>query len=259
MYVVLNQTFYNPHLLENHLPKKDCWFPEVNIQIYHQLEHPLDDVNDYNVYVLFYGSLYNEVQLKTLLGITSPLSVSKLIISLYLQFGMKGTLRLLNGDYSLILLDYHIHNTCSILYVARNPMGTRPLYKYTHPMMGEHNLYMFSNSLHKINPFWELPPNHTSKKVELVENGTYHMYHLSNGVSPKWNFVSENKYFTFPLFNHLYTSDGYGQFSPSVKTVLEQMDVIMNDIIHYMCNNEPSNKIGIVDVGDIGSKLADTR
>ena len=57
-----------------------------------------------------------------------PICERKLIISLYKKYGFEHTLKLLNGHFSMILLDNNVQNENDVLYVAVDPFASIPLY-----------------------------------------------------------------------------------------------------------------------------------
>ena len=82
-----------------------------------------------DVAVICNGEIYNYNNLYDIMGVNpTTKSDCEVIIHLYLQYGIEHTLRLLDGVFSFILVDYRLGNKASKLYVARDPYGVRPLY-----------------------------------------------------------------------------------------------------------------------------------
>ena len=52
----------------------------------------------------------------------------EVIIHLYLKYGMKQTLQMLDGVFAFCLIDYRIISDSSTLFFARDPYGIRPMY-----------------------------------------------------------------------------------------------------------------------------------
>jgi hypothetical protein len=58
----------------------------------------------------------------------SECNVEKLIIILYKKFGFEYTLQLLNGHFSIVLLDNNLNNKNDELYIAVDPFASFPLF-----------------------------------------------------------------------------------------------------------------------------------
>ena len=69
------------------------------------------------------GEIYNYEHLYNLMGVTPKTgSDCEVIIHLYKKYGIEQTLRMLDGVFSFVLRDK------DYIYVARDPLGVRPLY-----------------------------------------------------------------------------------------------------------------------------------
>lgn len=250
MYAILNNNNLPNDYIYSEIEKKDCIFPEVNTQL-GVINCDYTDSN--NVCIVFYGILYNKTHLAEYLNFSpeqsTTISYSKLIIYLYLKYGLEHTLCLLNGDFAFLLLDYDINNN-SKLYVVRNPIGTQPIYKYTQGGYSGES-YLISNKLHKFTSLWSYSPQTINKHVELIDGGTYHVYTLSLGVSPKWKFVSQNNYFNLPLFSNSFCMN----ISINHNNLLEQLEGTLYQTILTMVHSQPNKSFGIIDYGDIGSAI----
>ena len=55
-------------------------------------------------------------------------SAVKVIIHLYIKYGIDQTLQMLDGEFSFALLDNRVYGGICKLYLARDPYGVRPLY-----------------------------------------------------------------------------------------------------------------------------------
>jgi hypothetical protein len=157
-----------------------------------------------NVVLFFYGTLYNGSSLlqddKIPEGncVKHPLEI---IIVLYRLYGMEHTLIMMDGVFSLVLLD----NTLMYekMYVARDPLGICPLYF----IEGRH-YFMFSvehpstnGDLEDVvchsNSFVEEPP------VEEIESGSFSSFALEKGINSKWKpLITNQSYYRLPFFHH---------------------------------------------------------
>ena len=80
-----------------------------------------------NVSIICNGEIFNYKELYTNLGQTpNTQSDCEVIVHLYIKYGIKKTLELLDGEFSFILHDHR--DTKDIIYYARDPFGVRPLY-----------------------------------------------------------------------------------------------------------------------------------
>ena len=87
-------------------------------------------LNIKNIVLICNGEIYNHRYLFELMEI-SPFTNSdcEVIIHLYLKYGMKQTLQMLDGVYSFVLYDLRLdENIDNFIYFARDPYGVRPLY-----------------------------------------------------------------------------------------------------------------------------------
>jgi asparagine synthase (glutamine-hydrolysing) len=84
-----------------------------------------------NVTLVCNGEIYNYRKLYDYMGIKGTTdSDCEVIIHLYKRYGIEQTLTMLDGVYSFVLVDNRCENgSRTKLYVARDPMGVRPLYK----------------------------------------------------------------------------------------------------------------------------------
>ena len=75
------------------------------------------------------GEIYNYKQLYQLIDV-SPTTDSdcEIIIHLYLKYGINQTIKMLDGEFSFILIDASLKNKETKAYIAREPYGVRPLY-----------------------------------------------------------------------------------------------------------------------------------
>jgi asparagine synthase (glutamine-hydrolysing) len=147
------------------------------------------------------GEIYNYKQLYKYLNVT-PISDSdcEVIIHLYLQYGIDQTLVMLDGVYSFVLYDNRINDALTNnVYVARDPLGVRPLYKLYNDG-GFHDLYGFASELKCLEHFYNLNSRHYH--IRQFEPGTYSIFQYGSKVQSKWEQIVHNKpYFiaTFPF------------------------------------------------------------
>jgi asparagine synthase (glutamine-hydrolysing) len=82
-----------------------------------------------NVTLVCNGEIYNYRELFDLMGIEPETgSDCEIIIHLYKKYGIKETLSLIDGVFAFVLYDYSNYRDPARVYVARDPLGVRPLY-----------------------------------------------------------------------------------------------------------------------------------
>jgi asparagine synthase (glutamine-hydrolysing) len=179
----------------------------------------LQPYDDQDIFLLFDGEIYNADKLYHY--IDEPFDESKpcyhCIPFLYRKYGMDHTLRIIDGIFSFILIDNRIDNPDSLLYVARDHYGQKPLYllRSNEPPADVRNdsILMFSSELKTLAPFHTvLQENHRQQKsnltyrVDVFPPGTYSQYSLSSKIFSSWELKREYKpfYFRNPCF-HIYS------------------------------------------------------
>jgi len=106
-----------------------------------------------NVVLICNGEIYNYKELYASMGITPQTqSDCEVIIHLFIRYGIAQTLVMLDGVFSFVLFDNRVSNDLnSQLYVARDPLGVRPLYylknKRDNNWRMNSNVYGFASEL----------------------------------------------------------------------------------------------------------------
>lgn len=122
--------------------------------------------------ILLFGNIYNWKDF-SLDDTTTPEDV---IRKLYITYGIEYTLQLLDGVFSIILLDQRSELDQSTLYVTRDPIGLIPFY-----YVKTFNMYCISNKEDKM------------KNIKYdPEPGTYSTFTLSHKVISKWEKSIQN-------------------------------------------------------------------
>jgi asparagine synthase (glutamine-hydrolysing) len=125
----------------------------------------------------------------------------EVIIHLYLKYGIEQTLIMLDGYYSFVLYDNRINNNLTNnIYVARDPLGIRPLYKvYNINPSIDYSLYGFASELKCLEYFYN--ENTSLYRLEQFEPGTYSVFHYGSKVQSKWEPIINNKPYYIPTFS----------------------------------------------------------
>lgn len=157
-------------------------------------------IND--IVLICNGEIYNYQKLYEYMGV-SPTTGSdcEVIIHMYLKYGIEQTLTMLDGVFSFILYDNRISSDLNNkLYVARDPLGVRPLYylKCENNKPNLNNLYGFASELKCLEYFYNTDISTFS--VGQFTPGTYSVFNLSNKVSTFWEPLVENVPYFIPSF-----------------------------------------------------------
>ena len=217
MFVVLNPDLFIPLLMDTLYPDAKSVQREVATKwmyITPNKKHCVsvnDEIN--GVHIDLAGTIDNIAELFQMTGIQAN-SPTQLIIEMYLKYGMEQLARNLEGNYTIMLLEYSINRPRSVLYVVQNHLGTRPLYTgfipnvssktslsssrngLFSPLTQTYDTYLFSETKEYLEAVRE---KYSSMVIETVPGGTYKEYHLEFGVSPKWKYHSTHTYYTLPI------------------------------------------------------------
>jgi asparagine synthase (glutamine-hydrolysing) len=139
------------------------------------------------------GEIYNYKELYEYMGVTpTTQSDCEIIIHLYLQYGIEQTLVMLDGVFSFVLLDNRLNPEIeNYIYIARDPLGVRPLYSLWNYGTSRCNLYGFASELKTLEKFYNNEVNHLS--IKQFTPGTYSKFVLTNKVNSRWHPVIQNQ------------------------------------------------------------------
>uniref|UniRef100_A0A6C0HSZ0 asparagine synthase (glutamine-hydrolyzing) n=1 Tax=viral metagenome TaxID=1070528 RepID=A0A6C0HSZ0_9ZZZZ len=160
-----------------------------------------------NIFLICNGEIYNYKELYQLLDI-EPTTESdcEVIIHLYLQYGMEQTIRMLDGEFSFILIDTRI--SLKKMYIGRDPYGVRPLYMlYSNTKLDE--IHGFSSEVKQLSEIQKSLNN--DYIITHFPPGTlslYENYTIEYNSSEIWRFCETIKYHNNLFsFHSLYTQD----------------------------------------------------
>jgi len=162
-----------------------------------------------NINLICNGEIYNYKYLYELMDIKPETdSDCEVIIHLYLRYGIEQTLQMLDGVFAFILYDPNNSN----VYVARDPLGVRPLYQISN--LENYALVGFASELKCLNEFTNIDitlndvnnVNDIShkknikiiKKITQFEPGTYSIF---NYKSLWWSSIKQNIPYFIPTFS----------------------------------------------------------
>lgn len=165
-----------------------------------------------DVILICNGEIYNYKKLYNYMG-EKPITDSdcEVIIHLYIKYGIEQTLIMLDGVYSFILYDNRINDkNIYNIYVARDPLGVRPLYKL-YDINDNCNFYGFASELKCLEYFYNKNPNYY--RLEQFEPGTYSVFQRDISVheelkkkygidNSKWKQTINNKSYYLNTFSY---------------------------------------------------------
>jgi asparagine synthase (glutamine-hydrolysing) len=184
-------------------------------------KQPASDSTE-KIHIVWNGEIYNYKKLYNQMD-SSPITDSdcEVIIHLYIKYGIEQTLIMLDGVYSFVMYDI-VQNK---FFVARDPLGVRPLYK----LYNKHNnLYGFASELKCLEFFYNL--NNNDYFIEQFEPGTYSAF--QNNIN-KWEQIISNKIYFIPTFS--YTMYAY-KSNEIKKMLLSNISNYLNGAIIKRCN-----------------------
>jgi asparagine synthase (glutamine-hydrolysing) len=146
------------------------------------------------------GEIYNYKTLYKYIGVQPKTgSDCEIIIHLYKKYGIEQMLTMLDGVFSFVLFDNRIQLNTPIsnkVYVARDPLGVRPLY-YLKQQMYYNTFYGFASEMKCINNFHRGAECDLNINIKQFTPGTYSVFNLSDKVNSVWEPIIEFK----PYFN----------------------------------------------------------
>lgn len=190
---------------------------ENNIQLgFHRLAiNGLNEISNQpfdieNIVLICNGEIYNYKNLYEMMNITPTTgSDCEVIVHLYLKYGIQQTLIMLDGVYAFVLYD----RTSQQVYVARDPLGVRPLYFYEGLYKDANNyIFGFASELKCLEYFYN-HSDHVSVMNQFTP-GTYSMFTTVKGsfVLTKTNIPYYMPSFSNPSLNV--------DFKPIIRTAL---------------------------------------
>ena len=166
----------------------------------------LDDISNQpitfdNIILICNGEIYNYKELYKLMNIVPTTnSDCEVIIHLYLKYGIRQTLRMLDGVFAFVLCDNRIYaetetHKLNCIYIARDPYGVRPLYT-----LKKNEMFCVASEIKMLN-------NLSNNIVEHFEPGTFMKFNLDFKVNAKWVSTYQNIKYHIPVISSLIYSD----------------------------------------------------
>jgi len=154
-----------------------------------------------DVLLICNGEIYNYKKLYKYMNV-KPVTDSdcEVIIHLYLNYGIEQTLNMLDGVYSFVLYDNRSNN--NNIYIARDPLGVRPLYRL-YSTSEVFDLHGFASEIKCLEHFYN--EDTSCYRLEQFKPGSYSIFQYTN---TKWQQSISNKPYFLPSFSFtLFTQD----------------------------------------------------
>lgn len=161
-----------------------------------------------NIWLICNGEIYNYKKLYEMMGvIPNTQSDCEVILWLYEKYGIEQCLQMLDGVFAFVLLDQRIENAESIVYIARDPYGVRPLYTMEdeHPYLDKS--FGFASEMKSLHGLCH--------NIKPFTPGTWSSYVLKPTVNAKWELFQREMVYhktgfseQFTDMNHLVIIDG---------------------------------------------------
>ena len=143
------------------------------------------------------GEIYNYKDLYKFMGVEPRTgSDCEIIIHLYLKYGIQQTLNMLDGVFAFLLYDILNNN----IYVARDPLGVRPLYQMINISNGSNKMFGFASELKCLSDIYNL--SSASYIIEQFKPGTYSVFNFSDNILSSWEPVYKNLPYFILNFSH---------------------------------------------------------
>lgn len=165
-----------------------------------------------NIIVLFKGEIYNNINICEINNYSFT-NNCELIFFLYKKYGIDELLRIIDGEFILMIIDIDYGQNYSNLYVTQDCYGKSKLYT----MKYKNNVIGISNNYDEIMREFRIETNNllneNTKEEDLIDdyvsyipNGTYDHYRLSYKVMSNWEFYQNKSYYCIPLpiFNYTF-------------------------------------------------------
>ena len=150
-----------------------------------------------NVTLICNGEIYNYRELYNLHPDIKPTTNSdcEIIIHMYLLYGMKRTLQMLDGVFAFVLhhYDYDDGNSDKMFF-GRDPFGVRPLYKYENFSEETGNFFSIASELKVLSALMGKSANNN---IHPVKPGTFTKLEKPFKVRSQWQITNrDERYFS---------------------------------------------------------------
>jgi len=189
-----------------------------------------------NVVLICNGEIYNYKQLYKYMNVEPTTgSDCEVIIHLYIKYGIEQTLNMLDGVYAFVLYDNRISEDLNNkIYVARDPLGVRPLYYLKNRGDSDlFQLYGFASELKCLHNFYNTNTMHYA--IDQFTPGTYSVFNHSNLIHSVWELEKENIPYYIPSFSHTWRISGETEDFFVNHMMYSRISAYLNTAINKRC------------------------
>lgn len=165
-----------------------------------------------DVHLICNGEIYNYKELYRFLGVEpTTQSDCEVIVHLYKRYGFREAISMLDGVFSLCLLDQSVYLEHPTVYFARDPFGVRPLYttfpatSSPYSVMFETREFAFASELKMMYSGTVGAPGGNGRRKPIggisprhFPPGTFSEFYLTHGVSPFWKLRRNEEVYYHP-------------------------------------------------------------
>ena len=172
-----------------YIPSIGAWIGFHRLSINGLVEEANQPLRSNNCLLICNGEIYNHESIYKTLGIeNSSKSDCNAILDLYIRHGIEYTLECLDGVYGFILIDFR--ESEPKIFVARDPMGVRPLYiAQSLGTSSDKTLFGIASELAPLHKC--ITDNHDKPIISQFPAGSYVQYgvHWLDSVTPTIDYA----------------------------------------------------------------------
>ena len=239
---IINEQFMKGSGRGPEFSKLDTNYNNVTLGFHRLAINGLNDVSNQplvinNIVLICNGEIYNYKNLYEIMNVIPKTdSDCEVIIHAYLKYGIEHTLNMLDGVFAFILYDI----TKELIYVARDPLGVRPLYMLNHFSSNtSFSQFAFASELKCLEYFY----NNNNETYNIYESqklitqftpGTYSVIKF-NRYETYWDLDKQHvPYFTFN-HSHTWLFDDAFQLKSQIEQFRKNIAYYLNCAVTKRC------------------------
>jgi asparagine synthase (glutamine-hydrolysing) len=239
---IINERFMKGSSRGPEFSKLDTSYNNLTLGFHRLAINGLNDASNQplvinNIVLICNGEIYNYKHLYDVMGVTPTTgSDCEVIIHTYLKYGIEHTLNILDGVFAFVLYD----TTKEQIYVARDPLGVRPLYMFNHFYSNpSFSKFAFASELKCLEYFHndntEAYGIYDSQKIiRQFTPGTYSAFKF-NSCEIYWDLDKQVvPYFTL-THSHYFSFDGATQLKQLIDLIQEGIAYYLNNAVTKRC------------------------
>jgi hypothetical protein len=206
--------------------------------------YPIVNIND--VVIVCDGTIYNSKKLFEELGVEPETDCDyEIIVHLYIRYGIETALRMIDGIFAFVLLDHRLTipsgELDSVMYIARDPYGVKPLYLLrpnTKNIMIEYyrtdgDIFALSSNIDMLKGL-EREMNlieHPENDALIVKGKPKKSFYIIDPILPGTYSVFEQKYRVLATWRFIRHQIPYHFCQPDVSIVNNDDKIVLNRLV----------------------------